>query len=381
MHRAHIGINAHLLATTTGYRRAGIHRYIYELLRHLPRAEGTRYTIYTRLTDEWQRREDTRVIGTRLPTDKPAARIAWEQAVWPLRARRDGLTLMHSMAFVRPRLAPCPVVVTIYDLSFIKNPEAFPAAQRRYLANETAHACRHAARLVAISESGRDDIHRIYGVPLVRIDVVTPGVGDIYRPLPAAQVAAFREAKGLPQTFILHVGTLQPRKNIPTLLEAVAQLARPDVPLVLVGGRGWIYEEVFDRVERLGLSGQVRFAGYVDDEELPLWYNAAAVLAFPSFYEGFGMPVADALACGTPVVAAATSSIPEAGGDVALYFEPRDAVELADRLRQALDDPEARRRAAALGPAHAARFSWARSGAELAAVYQRAMVEPARSAA
>lgn len=381
MHRAHIGINAHLLATATGYRRAGIHRYIYELLRHLPPAEGTRYTIYTRLMDEWQRREDTRVVGTRLPTDKPAARIAWEQAVWPLRARRDGLTLMHSMAFVRPRLAPCPVVVTIYDLSFIKNPEAFPAAQRRYLANETAHACRHAARLVAISESGRDDIHRIYSVPLVRIDVVTPGVGDIYRPLPAAQVAAFRKAKGLPQTFILHVGTLQPRKNIPTLLEAVAQLARPDVPLVLVGGRGWIYEEVFDRVEQLGLARQVRFAGYVDDEELPLWYNAAAVLAFPSFYEGFGMPVADALACGTPVVAAATSSIPEAGGDVALYFEPRDAAELADRLRQALDDPEARRRAAALGPAHAARFSWARSGAELAAVYQRAMVEPARSAA
>jgi glycosyltransferase involved in cell wall biosynthesis len=381
MHRAHIGINAHLLATATGYRRAGIHHYIYQVLRHLPVIDGTDYTIYTRLTEGWERRQDTRIVTTRLPTHGRGARIAWEQAVWPLQARRDGLSLMHSMAFAMPRLAPCPVVVTIYDLSFIENPEAYPAAQRRYLENETAHSCQQAARLVAISESGRRDIHRIYGVPLERIDVVTPGVSEAYEPLPASQVAAFRQRKELPQSFILHVGTLQPRKNIPTLLEAVARLSRPEVPLVLVGGKGWIYEDIFARVEALGLTGQVRFAGYVEDAELPLWYNAAAVLAFPSLYEGFGMPVADALACGTPVVAAATSSLPEAGGDVALYFEPRDANELTERLRQALDDPAVRHKARTAGPAHAARFSWARSGAELAAVYQRASAEPARRAA
>lgn len=381
MTRAHIGINAHLLATATGYRRAGIHHYIHQIVRHLPPTTGTRYTVYTRLTDGWEHRSDMRAVGTRLPTDNRAARIVWEQAVWPFEARRDGLTLMHSMAFAMPRLAPCPVVVTIYDLSFVENPEAFPAAQRRYLRHETAYSCAHAARLVAISESGRRDIHRHFGVPLERIDVVTPGVDDCYHPLPADQVAAFRQEKGLPDTFILHVGTLQPRKNIPTLLDALARLERPDVALVLVGGRGWIYEEIFARVQALGLADRVRFAGYVEDEELPLWYNAAAVLAFPSFYEGFGMPVADALACGTPVVAAATSSIPEAGGDVALYFEPRDADELAERLRQALDDPRVRSNARATGPTHAARFSWARSGAEMTAVYQRAAAEPARSAA
>jgi len=381
MQRAHIGINAHLLATAAGYRRAGIHHYIHQIVRHLPPAAGTRYTIYTRLKDGWESRPDMGIAGTRLPTGNRAARIIWEQVAWPFVARRDDLTLLHSFAFAMPRLVSRPVVVTIYDLSFIENPEAFPAAQRRYLEHETAYSCGHAARLVAISESGRRDIHRLYGVPLERIDVVTPGVGDVYRPLPAAQVAAFRREKGLPDAIILHVGTLQPRKNIPTLLDAFARLDRPGVELVLVGGRGWIYEEIFARVEALGLTGRVRFAGYVDDEELPLWYNAAAVLAFPSFYEGFGMPVADALACGTPVVAAATSSIPEAGGEVALYFEPRDADELAERLRQALDDPEVRRNARAAGPAHAARFSWARSGAEMATVYQRAAAGPARSAA
>ena len=375
----HIGINAHLLATTAGYRRAGIHQYIYQIVRHLPATGKTRYTGYTRLAEGWEPRADTRLAGTRLPTGGRAARIAWEQVVWPLQARRDRLTLMHSMAFATPRLAPCPVVVTIYDLSFIENPEAFPAAQRRYLMAETAYSCRHAARLVAISDSGRRDIHRLYGVPLEQIDVVLPGVAAHYRPLPAEQVAAFRQQQGLPDQFILHVGTLQPRKNIPTLLDAVARLGRrPELSLVLVGGRGWIFDSIDERVEALGLSDRVRFAGYVDDEQLPLWYNAAAALVMPSYYEGFGLPVAEALACGTPVVAAATSSLPEAGGDVALYFDPRDADALAACLEQALDDPAVRHNARATGPAHAARFSWSQAGVDMAAVYQR-VVEPERS--
>ncbi|MBP6015815.1 MAG: glycosyltransferase family 4 protein [Candidatus Promineofilum sp.] len=376
---AHIGINAHLLATTAGYRRAGIHQYIYQIIRHLPPAENTRYTVYTRLMEGWDRRADRRLAGTRLPTDNRIARIVWEQAVWPLQARRDGLTLMHSMAFVTPRLAPCPVVVTIYDLSFIENPEAFPAAQRRYLMAETAHSCRHAARLVAISDSGRHDIHRLYGVPLERIDIVRPGVAAHYRPLPGEQVAAFREQQGLPDQFLLHVGTLQPRKNIPTLLDAVARLNRPEVTLVLVGGKGWIFDSIYERVETLGLSGRVRFAGYVDDEQLPLWYNAAAALVMPSYYEGFGLPVAEALACGTPVVAAATSSLPEAGGDLALYFDPRDADALAACLARALDDPAVGQTARAAGPDHAARFSWSRAGADMAAIYRRVAAETGRS--
>lgn len=371
----HIGINAHLLSTEAGYRRAGIHHYIYQVLRHLP-AGGAAYTVYTRLMDGWEARPDRRFVGSTLPTDNRLARILWEQAMWPRLARRDGLTLMHSMAFATPRLAPCPVVVTIYDLSFIHQPESFPAAQRRYLMHETAYSCRHAARLITISRSGRDDVAAHYGVPPGRIDVVTPGVGAAYRPLPAADVAAFRRRQGLPDIFLLHVGTLQPRKNILVLLEALSRLGRPEVPLVLVGGKGWFYDTIEARVTALGLSKQVHFAGYADDDELPLWYNAAAALVFPSLYEGFGLPIVEALACGTPVVAAATSSLPEAGGEVALYFDPRDPDELAGQLAAVLDDPDLRRRARAAGPAHAARFSWAQSGQATAAVYARAMAQP-----
>lgn len=377
----HIGINAHLLSAEAGYRRAGIHQYIYQTLRHLPHDAGREVTIYTRQAGDWLDRDDLRPAGTRLPTEKRTARIIWEQLVWPMVARRDGLTLMHSMAFAMPRLAPCPVVVTIYDLSFIEFPELYPAAQRRYLMHETAHSCDHAARLVAISESGRRDIHRLYGVPLERVDVITPGAAGIYRPLPDEQVAAFRQHHKLPDTFFLHVGTLQPRKNISILLEALAQLNRPDAHLVLVGGKGWIYDDIFERVDSLGLRERVRFAGYANDEDVPLWYNAAAALVLPSLYEGFGMPVVEALACGTPVIASNSSSLPEAGGDVALYFDPRDAAALAGQMARVLDDPAIRQRARAEGPRHATRFSWTRAGEQLAAVYDRAAARPRVEAA
>jgi glycosyltransferase involved in cell wall biosynthesis len=371
----HIGINAHLLSDEASYRRAGIHQYIYQVLRHLPSDEGLHYTLYTRNKEEWAGRPDFRPVGTRLPTANRLARIAWEQAVWPALAQRDRLTLMHSMAFALPRLASCPAVVTIYDLSFIETPESFPVAQRRYLMAETAHACRRATRLIAISESGRRDIHRIYNVPLERIDVVTPGVANVYRPLPPAEVAAFRSQQGLPNTFFLHVGTLQPRKNIHLLLEALARLNRPAAPLVLVGGKGWSYDAIFERVAALGLSDRVRYVGYVADEALPLWYNAAAALVMPSLYEGFGLPVVEALACGAPVVAAGASSLPEAGGDVALYHNPRDPDELAARLAQVLDDPTVTARARAAGPAHAACFAWAAAGQATADVYRRAAAQ------
>lgn len=377
----HVGVNAHLLSAEASYRRAGIHQYIYQTLQHLPSGDGRTVTIYTRQMEGWPDRGDLRLVGTWLPTEKRMARIAWEQLVWPVAARRDGLTLMHSMAFAMPRLAPCPTVVTIYDLSFIEFPDLYPAAQRRYLMNETAYSCDHAARLIAISESGRQDIHRLYGVSPARIDVITSGTADIFRPLPAEEVAAFRRRQGLPNSFFLHVGTLQPRKNIPVLLDALSILNRPEAILVLVGGKGWIYDEIFERVDRLGLRDRVRFEGYANDDDLPLWYNAATALVLPSLYEGFGMPVVEALACGTPVIASNSSSLPEAGGDVALYFDPRDAAALADQMARVLDDPTVRRRSKTEGPQHAARFSWPRAGEQLAAVYDRAAAQTGTEAA
>jgi glycosyltransferase involved in cell wall biosynthesis len=314
-----------------------------------------------------------RLIGTRWPTERRVVRILWEQLAWPWLARRQDLDLLHAMAFVTPLATAVPGVVTVFDLSFVHYPDRFPALQRHYLSGQTRRSCRAARRVIAISESSRQDVHRHFGVPLSRIDVVTPGVDARYRPLPPAEVAAFRRRQGLPERFILHVGTLQPRKNLVTLIEAAAALDDAGVPLVLVGGKGWFFEKIFARVAALGMEDRVHFAGYVPDEALPLWYNAASLFAFPSLYEGFGLPVVEAMACGAPVVAADVSSIPEAAGTAGLLFDPQDVTALRDRITAVLQDAELAATMRAEGLQHARRFSWARAGRQTAAVYRRAL--------
>jgi glycosyltransferase involved in cell wall biosynthesis len=366
-----VGINAHLLAGGTNYRRAGIHQYIWQVVRHLPAAElGLCPIVYTQQTEALADRPGLQIVSSRWPTEQRLVRIAWEQVGWPWRAWRDRLDLWHSMAFVLPLIRPCPAIVTIYDLSFIYYPEAFPAWQRLYLKLQTTHACRRAQQIITISESGRQDVAHRFGVPSERIAVVRPGVDPAYRPLPPAEVARFRQEQELPARFVLHVGTLQPRKNLPLLLDAFARLLAPDVELVLVGGKGWLFEEIFAKVEALGLQKRVRFAGYVPDEALPWWYNAAALLVFPSLYEGFGLPVAEAMACGTPVIAANTSSIPEAAGKAALLFEPHDVAGLAERMDLLLADTAVSDPLRQQGPLQAKQFSWERAGRETAVLYQ-----------
>lgn len=367
-----IGINAHLLSGEAGYRRAGIHHYISQLLRFLPPENGKRYTVHTRqppLTG----RPDMHFSSTRWPTERRWARILWEQLVWPYAAFRNRHDLLHSMAFVTPLLAPAPAVVTVYDLSFIHYPEQFPTGQRLYLTTQTRRSCRQARRVAAISNSGRDDIIRLFGVAPAKVDVVPPGVDEHYRPLPDAVIDRFRRKHALPERFVLHVGTLQPRKNLLVLLEAMARLQRPHLPLFLVGGKGWFYDEIFARVEVLGLRQQVHFVGYVDDDDLPRWYNAASLLVFPSLYEGFGMPILEALACGTPVVAAAASALPEAGGDAALYFQPGDVEGLVKQMLAVLDNPEQVATMRETGFLHASTYSWAAAGRAMNEVYRRAL--------
>ena len=377
----HIGINAHLLANSASYRRAGIHQYIAQVLRNLPSENSStgngrfHYDIYTQHTAKWLQRPDFTLHHSHWPTTKRSTRILWEQTAWPWHARQQKNDLLHSMAFVTPVLTNIPSVVTVYDLSFMHYPESFPILQCKYLRSQTARSCQQAQRVITISESTRQDVHTFFGVPLKQIDVVLPGVENMYRPLPAEQISAFRAQENLPEKFLLHVGTLQPRKNIPILLDALAQLKRPDLHLVLVGGKGWLYAEIFARVQTLGLENQVRFTDYVADEMLPFWYNAATVLLFPSFYEGFGMPVVEALACGTPVIASQASSIPEAGGNAAHYFAPDNPAALAKHVENIVDTPEITAKMCAKGLEQAAQFSWGRAGRETAVVYQRALAQ------
>lgn len=368
-----IGINAHLLSSEAGYRRAGIHQYIAQVLHHLPWEEdGPAYILFSRYTTEWEKKPGFTAVSSRLPTEKRAVRILWEQVVWPWLEIKHKVDLSHSMAFVTPFLSRKPSVVTVYDLSFLHFPESFPALQRKYLTTMTRRACQKAKRVITISESSKQDVHQFFNIPLAQIDVILPGVDDCYRVLPDAAVQRFRDEKGIGR-FLLHVGTLQPRKNITTLIEAFAQLPMPDLQLVLVGGKGWLYDQIFARIQALGIEDSVIFTGYVPDEELPLWYNAAELFVFPSVYEGFGMPVVEAMACGTPVVASNSSSIPEAVGAAGLLVDPYSVAQLVDRITAVLNDSAQQAIMKEKGGRHARNFSWERAGLATAVSYQRAL--------
>jgi glycosyltransferase involved in cell wall biosynthesis len=246
-------------------------------------------------------------------------------------------------------------------------------ANRIYLTAATRAAVHRARRVLTISEFTRRDIVRLLNVPEERVEVTYPAAEERFRVLPAEEVAAFRRARDVPEEFIFAFGTLEPRKNLVGLLRAYARLAPPRPPLIAGGGTGWRASPIFDTVRQLGLEKQVTFLGFVAEDELPLWYNAARLFAFPSLYEGFGLPVLEAMACGTPVITSNAASLPEVGGKAVALVAPQDADQLAREMQRVLDDAQLRREMIAAGRIQATRFSWRAMADGTSASYVRAM--------
>jgi glycosyltransferase involved in cell wall biosynthesis len=354
-----IALNAQLLSRATTFRSGGISRVIYHLLRELGRdPRGHELHAYVPEAPDFADLGGVRYHPSGAATQRPVVRIGWEQTVLPRRLAALKPDLLHGLAYALPVGWPGPSVVSIYDLSFLRFPGAFKPFNRVYLAASARAAARRARRVLTISEHSRRDIVRLLGVPEHRVQVTYPAADERYRPLPAEQVEAFRTRGRLPDVFVFAVGTLEPRKNLVGLLEAYARLARPRPPLYVGGGAGWRFSPVFDTVQRLGLQGEVQFLGFVPEKELPLWYNAARLFTFPSLYEGFGLPVLEAMACGTPVITSTASSLPEVAGTAATLVPPDDSARLAQEMQRVLDDPELRREMRAAGRIQASRFSW-----------------------
>lgn len=373
----HIGLNAHLLSLSQSYRGAGISWYIINLLKNLAGVSPD-FCYSAFLSDQAFREPSLALRLSRLPTQRPAVRILWEQFIQPVALRQAGVDLLHALAFVAPLAAPCPFVVTVYDLSFLRYPEAFRPFNRWYLRQFSAHSVRRAEAVIAISESTRQDVINLLGAPPERVHTVYCGADDQFRPLPATEVAAFKAARGLPDTFVLFLGTLEPRKNVDGLIRAYAGWRKQEPqapPLIIAGGKGWYYRHIFGLVESLNLTSCIRFADYVPQNELAMWYNAASLFVYPSHFEGFGLPVLEAMACGVPVITSTASSLPEVAGTegAARLVNPADPAALAEAMSQVIADSDLRATMSRQGVARAARFRWDKTARETVEVYRKAL--------
>lgn len=365
---AHIALDARL----THYTGGGIARYIRELAAAVPaidalpgRASGHRYSIV-----------HMRKAGASLPMPPGARRL---NAVTPAHNRLERLALavellphrihlLHSPDFIAPlRLGGWRSVISIHDLSFLRYPQYLTDESRRYYNGQIAASVRTADHIITISEATRRDVIEMLGVKPDRVTTVYLAASGGFAPASASQVNEIRQRLGLGD-YLLFVGTYEPRKNVPGLLRAYATL-RDAPPLVLAGRQGWLFEDARKLVGELGLSDRVRFELDTPEHLLPALYAAARMLILPSHYEGFGLPVIEAQACGTPVIVSNRASLPEVAGEAALIIDPDAPDELADAIDRLMTDSALHAALRERGFANAARFSWQRCARETLAIY------------
>lgn len=374
--------------TAAAWQGAGIGRYTRELMRAAVGLDrGLHYTLFYAargLPASSPYLADLRALcaanpnvrARPIPLSPRLLTILWQRLRLPLRAEllAGPFDLLHAPDFVLPPTA-ARTLLTVHDLTFLVRPECAEAGLRRYLGRAVPPSLRRADLIVVDSRATAADLASLLAVAGPRVRLIYPGVDPRFRPLPPAAVEHVRTALGLPDQFLLFVGTLEPRKNLPRLLAAFAAAELPpELTLLIVGRKGWLFEQIFATVAELGLESRVRFLDFVDDAHLPALYNLARAFVYPSLYEGFGLPVLEALACGAPVVTSAVSSLPEVAGAAAVLVDPEQVASIADGIRRALAEADRLRRA---GPPQARPFSWGAAARELLDCY--ASLRPGRS--
>lgn len=373
-----IGIDA---SRATMTQRTGTERYSLEVVRALLEMDSRhRWRLYFRdlpppVLWDWTASAEVRVIP--FPRLWTHIRLSWEMATRPP-------DILYVPAHVLPIIHPRRSVVTIHDLGYRCFPEAHPPASRLYLELGTRWNARRALRVVVDSQATRADLERIYGTPAHKIRVIYPGHTPLIRRVEdPARIRSARERLGIPERYILYIGTIQPRKNLVRLIEAYAHMRRrwpadSEPPHLVLGGKmGWMTQDILGAVQRWGLQNLVHLVGYVPDEELPALLSGALAFAFPSLYEGFGFPVLEAMACGTPVICSNTSSLPEVAGGAAVLVNPLDTAEIAGGLLKLLQDEELRRQMVEAGYHQVQRFSWASTARQLLELFEEIGTEPA----
>ncbi len=309
-----------------------------------------------------------------LPGKKALARLWREHVLLPLACKRERVDILHCPKSAIPYFSPCPVVVTLHDLIPLKHPETEKFAARMYWRLQIPIAARRSDFIITDSEHARREILEDFGCSPEKIKAIMLGFdASMAMVRGTADGDTILRKYGLPPSYLLYVGTIQPRKNLDTLIRAFFKLRCSgsfDDKLVVVGRKGWLYEQLFVTIKELGLESEIIFTGFVPDEELPFIYDRAKVFLYLSLFEGFGLPPLEAMACGVPVITSNTTSLPEVVGDAGITVSPTDVNAVVTALTRVLSDDLLAKKMQESGRNRARLFSWETSAQETFSIYQ-----------
>lgn len=300
-------------------------------------------------------------------------RFIWDQLTLPIRANRAGIDLFHQPCFSAPMLFKGKVVATICDLIGMLFGEDIPFWSRQYFGKWMPFSYRRADKIITISENTKKDVVRLLKIPAEKITVTHLAADKCFKPIrDGEEIQRIKNKYKTGGKYLLHVGTLHPRKNLEFLVKVFSRISSifPEYNLVLTGKKGWYYEKLYNLINALGLKDNVVFTGYLPDEDAPCLYNGASVFLFPSLYEGFGLPPLEAMGCGIPVISSNTSSLPEVVGDAGILLSPKDEKAWVAAIKHLLENPAALSAMAEKSIKQAGKFSWDKCARETLAVYK-----------
>lgn len=371
-----IGLNARYLQR----RMTGIERYISELIKNVTLIDDTKQFVLFFCGHEpipdLKLSKNVSTYISRKNTKNRSLRIIWEQFLLAKELKENQISLFHGPSFVAPLLKPCKYVVTVHDLSYYLFPKSLTGITRLYFSVFLPYSLKKADKIIADSHSTKKDIMRLFRISETKIKVIHLGIDKLYTSVKNKRFLGEIKTKyNLPQKFILFTGMLSPRKNLPRMLRAFSSIKKNGWPhkFVIVGAKGWLYDSIFAQVKKLNLEKEVIFTEYVPDKDLPAFYTLADLFMFSTLYEGFGLPILEAMACGCPVVTSTTSSMPEVAGKAALLVNPRDTKAIADAIESILRDKKLRNKLIKRGFRQIQNFSWKKTAKETLKIYEEVL--------
>lgn len=322
-------------------------------------------------------RDGVELILSPFPLNSNSLRIIWEQSVLPMRVKKCGCDIFHYPDHTASLLMGVnPTIITVHDLAFLRFPQTFDLARAIYKKMVINRSVGIANRIIAVSSFTKHEIVNLLDVDPDKVSIVYNGVSPMFRELDREEARDRLSylIPGLKKDYLLFVGTLEPRKNIITLIHSYNLLRKQgkiDAQLVIVGSRGWLYDKMFKEIDKSSLADDILFTGYVTNEQLVMLYNGANFLIYPALYEGFGLPVLEAMACGIPVITSDRSSLSEVAGNAAMKIDPNSEEDIADAMAKLYQDKELREKYRQRGLERAKMFSWKETARQTLEVYKQ----------